>query len=221
MQTIYIVVQSFSNPHGVRTTPIWPTFFFLRHLRHSYLTKYDRMIECAHEKQEKQEHITTRPFVELRIVHFNCCHLWVNLPLELEQIRLLGSCQAWEMKFAAEWHWKRASCWATHVRTVLREWDSTWHNEQFNITQRIVAWLQWLLTQLLTLPISRVALIFLYASGMSPLNIGEWPLCIASLHRDEFEAFQCILHENHETLWDIFIWDILRSGYCCIWCYIV
>ena len=54
-----LVFQSFSNPHGVRTTPIWPTFFFLRHLRHSYLTKYDRMIECAHEKQEKQEHITT------------------------------------------------------------------------------------------------------------------------------------------------------------------
>ena len=130
MQTIYIVVQSFSNPHGVRTTPIWPTFFFLRHLRHSYLTKYDRMIECAHEKQEKQEHITTRPFVELRIVHFNCCHLWVNLPLELEQIRLLGSCQAWEMKFAAEWHWKRA--------TMSHACSNSSQRMGFNMTQRAV-----------------------------------------------------------------------------------
>ena len=170
-----LVFQSFSNPHGVRTTPIWPTFFFLRHLRHSYLTKYDRMIECAHEKQE---HITTRPFVELRIVHFTIVAISESIcHLNWSKSEVLGSCQAWEMKFAAEWHWKRA----THVRTVLREWDSTWHNEQFNTANCGMASMA-----------SDTASDTAHLKGCStfssarrsPLNIGEWPLCIASLHRD-------------------------------------
>ena len=42
------------------------------------------------------------------------------------------------------------------------------HDTTSSSTQRIVAWLQWLLTQLLTLPISRVAQLFpLHAGHLS------------------------------------------------------